>query len=83
MKQTTASRIQKLTDKEMAKIGAKHTITLQDGTTRQITETGYVTAEDGDLQVCIIPAHQRTRRMREHLRVSFYTPESPKGLDTK
>jgi hypothetical protein len=76
MKQTTASRIQKLTDEAMAKIGTKYTITLQDGTTRQITETGYVTAEDGDFQVYIIPAQQRTRRMREHLRVTFYTLES-------
>jgi phage tail tube protein FII len=49
MKQTTASRIQNLTDKAMTKIGARHTITLQDGT---------------------------TRRMREHLRVTFYTMES-------
>jgi hypothetical protein len=43
---------------------------------RQITETGYVTADDGDFQVYIIPARQRTRRMREHLRVTFYTMES-------
>jgi hypothetical protein len=76
MKQTTASRIRKLTNKAMAKISAKHTITLQDGTMRQITETGYVTADDGDFQVYIIPARQRTRRMREHLRVTFYTMES-------
>lgn len=76
MKQTTADRIQKLTDKAMAKIGTKHTITLQDGATRQITETGYVTAEDGDFQVYVVPAQQRTRRMREHLRVTFYTMES-------
>jgi hypothetical protein len=75
MRQTTA-RIQKLTDEEMTKIGTKDTITLQDGITRQITETGYVTAEDGDFQVYIIPAHQRTRRMREHFRVTFYTMES-------
>jgi hypothetical protein len=76
MKQTTADRIQRLTDEAMAKIGTKYTITLQDGSTREITNTGYVTAEDGDFQVYIIPAEQRTRRMREHLRVTFYTMES-------
>jgi hypothetical protein len=75
-KQTTASTIQKLTDEAIAKIGAKHTITLQDGTTRQITETGYVTAEGGGFQLYIIPAQQRTRRTREHLRVTFSTMES-------
>jgi hypothetical protein len=76
MRQITASRIQKLTDKAMAKIGAKHTITLEDSATREITETGYATAEDGDFQVYIVPAHQRIRRMREHLRVIFYTLKS-------
>ena len=76
MEQTTADRIQKLTDKAMAKIGTKYTITLQDGATRRITEPVYVTAEDGDFRVYVIPAQQRTRRMREHLRVTFYTIES-------
>ena len=76
MKQTTASRIRKLTNKAMAKISAKHTITLQDGTMRQITETGYVTADDGDFQVYIIPARQRTRRMRENTSESPSTPWS-------
>ena len=63
MKQTTADRIQKLTDEAMAKIGTKYTITLQDGATRRITEPVYVTAEDGDFRVYVIPAQQRTRRM--------------------
>jgi hypothetical protein len=76
MKQTTADRIQKLTHEAMAKIGTKYTSTLQDGASRELTRTGYVTAEDGDFQVYIIPAQQRTRRMREHLRVTFYTMES-------
>lgn len=76
MKQTTADRIQKLTDEAMAKIGTKYTITLQDGATRELTRTGYVTAGNGDFQVYVIPAQQRTRRMREHLRVTFYTMES-------
>jgi hypothetical protein len=78
MKQTTADRIQRLTDEAMAKIGTKYTITLQDGSTREITNTGYVTAEDGDFQAYIIPAEQRTRRMREYLRVTFYMIESGK-----
>jgi hypothetical protein len=60
----------------MAKIGTKDTTTRRDGITRQITETGYATAEDGDFQVYIIPAQQRARRTREHLRVTFYTMES-------
>jgi hypothetical protein len=60
----------------MAKIGTKCTITLQDGTTRQITETGYATAGDSGVQVDIISAQQRARRLREHLRVIFYTMES-------
>jgi hypothetical protein len=76
MQQTTASRIRKLTDKAMAKVGAKYMIALQDGTTHQITGTGYVRAEDGDFQVHIIPAQHRTRRMPEHLRVTFCTMES-------
>jgi hypothetical protein len=76
MNQTAASRIQKLTDEAMAKIATKHTVALQDGATRQITETGYVTAEDGDFQVYIVPARRRTRRMGEHYRATFYTMES-------
>lgn len=48
----------------------------EDGIARQITETVYVTAEDGGFQVYIIPARQRTRRMRAHIRVAFYTMES-------
>jgi hypothetical protein len=76
IEQTTADRIQKLTDEAMAKIGTKYTITLQDGAAREITHTGYVAAEDGGVQVDIIPAHQRTRRMREHYRATFYTMES-------
>ena len=76
MKQTTASRPQRLTNEAMAKIATKHTVAFLDGATRQITETGYVTAGDGGFQVYIIPAQQRTRRMREHLRVTFYTLES-------
>ena len=42
------------------------------------TRTVYVTAEDGDFQVYIVPAQQSTRGMREHFPATFYTMDSGK-----